>query len=238
MQTLQPQHPDQYRALPAPPQMYAPPYQQQMPYPPAQPAPRQRTAIACRYCRRRKVCDASICVCDASISTNGRFHRFAARATTKTRKAAAPTASASRRSASSLPSVHRPRPSSPPTRSGAVRTRRRTRSSTAPTASHCRNTAVAISTHHHSSSPGSTNRHQATPSNPCISNLRRRRSSNSSSSRHRPAFRRFRVRHPKPGANVPMMSRIRRRCRRRIRPNSSAVPDRRSITTLTRWPWD
>lgn len=59
MQTLQPQHPDQYRALPAPPQMYAPPYQQpqQMPYPPAQPAPRQRTAIACRYCRRRKVRD-------------------------------------------------------------------------------------------------------------------------------------------------------------------------------------
>ncbi|KAF2773685.1 hypothetical protein EJ03DRAFT_333338 [Teratosphaeria nubilosa] len=55
MQTLQPQHPDQYRALPAPPQMYAPPYQQQMPYPPNQPAPRQRTAIACRYCRRRKI---------------------------------------------------------------------------------------------------------------------------------------------------------------------------------------
>ncbi|KAK3706406.1 hypothetical protein LTR37_012784 [Vermiconidia calcicola] len=57
MQTLQPQHPDQYRALPAPPQMYAPPYQQPPPmgYPPAQPAPRQRTAIACRYCRRRKI---------------------------------------------------------------------------------------------------------------------------------------------------------------------------------------
>ena len=59
MQTLQPQHPDQYRALPAPAQMYPPPYQpqQQMGYPPNQPAPRQRTAIACRYCRRRKVCD-------------------------------------------------------------------------------------------------------------------------------------------------------------------------------------
>ena len=59
MQTLQPQHPDQYRALPAPPQMYAAPYQQPppMPYPPQQPAPRQRTAIACRYCRRRKVCN-------------------------------------------------------------------------------------------------------------------------------------------------------------------------------------
>jgi hypothetical protein len=57
MSTLQPNHPDQYRALPPPPTMYPPPYQQppQMGYPPAQPAPRQRTAIACRYCRRRKV---------------------------------------------------------------------------------------------------------------------------------------------------------------------------------------
>lgn len=57
MATLQPNHPDQYRALPPPQQMYPPPYQQgqQMGYPPAQPAPRQRTAIACRYCRRRKV---------------------------------------------------------------------------------------------------------------------------------------------------------------------------------------
>ncbi|TKA22108.1 hypothetical protein B0A50_08362 [Salinomyces thailandicus] len=55
MQTLQPQHPDQYRALPAPPQMYAPPYQPQMQYAQPQPAPRQRTAIACRYCRRRKI---------------------------------------------------------------------------------------------------------------------------------------------------------------------------------------
>ncbi|KAK5133141.1 hypothetical protein LTR08_008165 [Meristemomyces frigidus] len=37
--------------------MYPPPYQpqQQMGYPPNQPAPRQRTAIACRYCRRRKI---------------------------------------------------------------------------------------------------------------------------------------------------------------------------------------
>ncbi|EME49194.1 hypothetical protein DOTSEDRAFT_68063 [Dothistroma septosporum NZE10] len=57
MQTLQPNHPDQYRALPPPQQMYGPPYQQapQMAYPPTQPAPRQRTAIACRYCRRRKI---------------------------------------------------------------------------------------------------------------------------------------------------------------------------------------
>ena len=53
MATMQPQHPDQYRALP-PPHMYAYP-QQPMPYAPPQPAPRQRTAIACRYCRRRKV---------------------------------------------------------------------------------------------------------------------------------------------------------------------------------------
>lgn len=60
MATLQPSHPDQYRALPSlppPQQMYAPQYPQaqQMGYPPTQPAPRQRTAIACRYCRRRKV---------------------------------------------------------------------------------------------------------------------------------------------------------------------------------------
>ncbi|KAK5163030.1 uncharacterized protein LTR77_010964 [Saxophila tyrrhenica] len=57
MQTMQPQHPDQYRALPPPQQMYAPPYQPHphMAYPPPQPPPRQRTAIACRYCRRRKI---------------------------------------------------------------------------------------------------------------------------------------------------------------------------------------
>ncbi|CAK1354880.1 uncharacterized protein RHO25_001364 [Cercospora beticola] len=57
MATLQPTHPDQYRALPPPQTMYPPPYAQpqQMGYPPAQPAPRQRTAIACRYCRRRKI---------------------------------------------------------------------------------------------------------------------------------------------------------------------------------------
>ncbi|PNS14801.1 hypothetical protein CAC42_2030 [Sphaceloma murrayae] len=57
MATLQPQHPDQYRALPPPGAMYAhSPYHPQPPiqYPP-QPAPRQRTAIACRYCRRRKI---------------------------------------------------------------------------------------------------------------------------------------------------------------------------------------
>lgn len=60
MATLQPSHPDQYRALPSlppPQQMYAQQYPQaqQMGYGPTQPAPRQRTAIACRYCRRRKV---------------------------------------------------------------------------------------------------------------------------------------------------------------------------------------
>ncbi|CAK4031511.1 hypothetical protein DOTSEDRAFT_68063 [Lecanosticta acicola] len=55
MPTLQPQHPDQYRALPPPQQIYPPPYGAGMAYPPTQPAPRQRTAIACRYCRRRKI---------------------------------------------------------------------------------------------------------------------------------------------------------------------------------------
>ncbi|OQO02099.1 hypothetical protein B0A48_11651 [Cryoendolithus antarcticus] len=54
MQTLQPQHPDAYRALP-PPHMYGPPYAQPPMGYPQQPAPRQRTAIACRYCRRRKI---------------------------------------------------------------------------------------------------------------------------------------------------------------------------------------
>ncbi|WPG97721.1 Hypothetical protein R9X50_00050200 [Acrodontium crateriforme] len=51
-------HPD-YRNLPPPQTMYP---QQQYPGPPPmgyaqtpQPAPRQRTAIACRYCRRRKI---------------------------------------------------------------------------------------------------------------------------------------------------------------------------------------
>ncbi|KAM0700458.1 hypothetical protein Q7P35_012179 [Cladosporium inversicolor] len=55
----QPQHPpvmqDPYRSLPPPAQMY-PGYGPPMGYAaPAQPAPRQRTAIACRYCRRRKI---------------------------------------------------------------------------------------------------------------------------------------------------------------------------------------
>jgi hypothetical protein len=46
---------DPYRSLPPPAQMY-PGYGPPMGYAaPAQPAPRQRTAIACRYCRRRKV---------------------------------------------------------------------------------------------------------------------------------------------------------------------------------------
>lgn len=62
MVTLQPQHQqDLYRPLPPPPSMYQ--GHPQDPYrggPPqhlsfGQPAPRQRTAIACRYCRRRKV---------------------------------------------------------------------------------------------------------------------------------------------------------------------------------------
>ena len=54
----QQQPPPDYRNLPAPQQMYpgAYPQHQMAPgYPTAQPAPRQRTAIACRYCRRRKV---------------------------------------------------------------------------------------------------------------------------------------------------------------------------------------
>lgn len=55
------QQPPDYRNLPAPQQMYPQAYAQPVIHhgypPPAHPAPRQRTAIACRYCRRRKVRD-------------------------------------------------------------------------------------------------------------------------------------------------------------------------------------
>ncbi|KAK4508022.1 hypothetical protein PRZ48_001757 [Zasmidium cellare] len=54
VQPVQPVMHDQYRLPP----VFAPGYPQQPQmggYPPAQPAPRQRTAIACRYCRRRKI---------------------------------------------------------------------------------------------------------------------------------------------------------------------------------------
>jgi len=95
MQTLQPHHPDQYRALPAPQQMYAQPYPQPPmgAYGPQQPAPRQRTAIACRYCRRRKVSDTD-CVpaCRMALTF---APRFAVQASTNLRMAAAPTVSAS-----------------------------------------------------------------------------------------------------------------------------------------------
>jgi hypothetical protein len=57
---------DPYRSLPPPAQMY-PGYGPPMGYAaPAQPAPRQRTAIACRYCRRRKVCSVTITASDAT----------------------------------------------------------------------------------------------------------------------------------------------------------------------------
>ncbi|KAK5013754.1 hypothetical protein LTR60_003698 [Cryomyces antarcticus] len=61
MTVLHPQNLDPYR-LPAPNEIYRGPTQQDyrgplphMAYAQHQPAPRQRTAIACRYCRRRKI---------------------------------------------------------------------------------------------------------------------------------------------------------------------------------------
>lgn len=65
-----------------------------------QPAPRQRTAIACSYCRRRKVCSSeaatSLCYTDAD--------RFDALVLNKPRTVSAPIADGRSRSASSRPS--------------------------------------------------------------------------------------------------------------------------------------
>lgn len=178
MQTLQPSHPDQYRAvLPPPHTMYPPPYQgqPQMPYAPAQPAPRQRTAIACRYCRRRKVCD--------TIATRGyrvqltRDVRSVVQASTNPRMDAAPTASASPRNASSLPSRPRPKRSFLRTPFGAARTHHQIRSSTVHTANHSRNTAVAIRTHSKDSNKQASihRRRRAISNSPCTDSLRRSR---------------------------------------------------------------
>ena len=150
--------PHQQQQPPPPP----PPPHQQMPYPQQhpnnvgfnQPAPRQRTAIACRYCRRRKVA-APLSVMPSrkllsSHASRGR-HRSDATASTPPPTAAAPTACASTRSASSHPCRRRRTPSCPPTpptrtcatRAAASRRRRTgaaaacTRPSTAPTASPC-----------------------------------------------------------------------------------------------------
>jgi hypothetical protein len=171
MQTLQPQHPDHYRALPPPQQMYAPPYQphQQMQYPPPQPAPRQRTAIACRYCRRRKVC------AKLTFQTRDRIAnvalRFAAQASTSRRMAGAPTASASHKSVSSLRSVAKRKRSSRRTPSGVAKVLRRS-SCMARTGSRFHNTAIAIPTHHHSNPLGSIHhlRKATLSSLPCINN--------------------------------------------------------------------
>ncbi|KAL6245236.1 hypothetical protein RBB50_008011 [Rhinocladiella similis] len=55
-QPPQPMHPDAYRLPPPyPPPGYYPPQHYAPPPPPAAAAPRQRTAIACKYCRKRKI---------------------------------------------------------------------------------------------------------------------------------------------------------------------------------------
>ncbi|KAI1626711.1 hypothetical protein EDD37DRAFT_646414 [Exophiala viscosa] len=55
-QPPQPMQPDAYRLPPPyPPHGYYPPPQHYAPPPPPAAAPRQRTAIACKYCRKRKI---------------------------------------------------------------------------------------------------------------------------------------------------------------------------------------
>lgn len=168
MQTLQPQHPDAYRALPPPNQMYAPPYPHpQMGYPPPQPAPRQRTAIACRYCRRRKVrtFDAM------NAPHTDRLFRSAAQASIKLRMAAAPTVCVSRKNASSHPSPLRPRPLCQRTLFGGVTTHLRTLNSTVLMVSRCLKVA-AIRTHRPSSRASTRRLRRAISSQECISSRR------------------------------------------------------------------
>lgn len=126
---------DAYR-LPPPPAAYRPdPYGQQ---PPAQvvhyqaAAPRQRTAIACRYCRRRKVRakkgfnpdistrgldfmdhGSQIFGLDFADKCHRQLFRSVALDSRTTPRVAVPTAPDSTRSACSLQSPRRPRPSSP-----------------------------------------------------------------------------------------------------------------------------
>ena len=77
-----------------------------------QPAPRQRTAIACRYCRRRKV---RTHLPSSALDTLTRS-RFAVPALRVRKMAAAPTARDSIKNASSPQSHPRPRPLCPRTR--------------------------------------------------------------------------------------------------------------------------
>lgn len=141
---------DPYRSLPPPAQMY-PGYGPPMGYAaPAQPAPRQRTAIACRYCRRRKVCgirknhmrcDATRpCDCAATAATRAllvacckthtdAFTRSAALASISLKMAAAQTANAFLKNVSSPRFPPRPRPSSQHTLFGVASSLRRMPSS-------------------------------------------------------------------------------------------------------------
>lgn len=216
MATLQPSHPDQYRALPSlppPQQMYAPQYPApQMGYPQAQPAPRQRTAIACRYCRRRKVRTASLFLFflfDIFSTTPLTIPRFDARGSISQKTVAAPTVNAFHKSASSLLSARRPRHLCRPTPSGVVRTHRLTRSCTARTVSHFQ---LVVATHilHRNSNLDSMGRHLRATSthSPCTPN------------HHSKVLRlpRCRLRTPAMlAASVQMTSRTHQHCHRRTR---------------------
>ena len=128
MVTLQPQHHQDLYPLPPPRSMYQ--GHPQDPYrggPPQhmsfnQPAPRQRTAIACRYCRRRKVIRPVIArLCPVRKTDDD---RSVVPASKLRRMAAAPTASVSSRNASLPPSPLKRKPlcpRTPPTRISATR---------------------------------------------------------------------------------------------------------------------
>lgn len=117
------------------------------------PAPRQRTAIACRYCRRRKVNHRkTLCAPRFEEEKNSPTPRSAARVSKPPTTAAAPTACASTRTASSRPCRPRRRLSCPPTPSGAAWDS--LHPCTVPTASHChpRSTATPMPSSHAPSS--------------------------------------------------------------------------------------
>lgn len=149
MTTLQPQHPEQYRSLPAPHTMYGPPppgyHPGPMQYPQSQPAPRQRTAIACRYCRRRKVRAFAFPKIDKALIDC--LLRSAALDSISQKMGGAQTVSAFRKSVSSRQSLRRHRLSYLRTPFGAIRDPYHS-SSTAHTASPFLKARSCANTHH------------------------------------------------------------------------------------------
>ena len=111
-------HPDMRYAMP-PHDMYGPygpPDPRTMGQPhmayQSQPAPRQRTAIACRYCRRRKVCRRQVHQVASDVLIN---YRFVALDSKPQMTVVVPIASASSKSVSSHPSPPKRKPSCRPT---------------------------------------------------------------------------------------------------------------------------